>query len=372
MFLLYPVAWPMSVVLDRVLGDEMGTIHDKSQLMELLKLHVRHNAVDAEEADVMTGALKFKSKQVAEVMTPQEEMFMLHVDARLNFETLSAIFKAGYSRIPVYSRDRDDVVGLLFTKDLVLLDPQDNVSVRHIMQLFSRTFENAFPDMVLGDLLKLFKQGRCHLAIVRDVNNEGEGDPFYEVKGLVTLENIIEEILQDSILDEYDEEEATAQGTAAAAPRRAAAGRAHTFQPLPRRPLPAQRHHRPRPPPPPRLHRARRAGAGGVPRRRILPRAQRKAIQRGRALWCGPATLPTLRPSRLVSPCGRSGAPLKLEDVIKIVSRARVVEMAKPEPGTEASHRVYTRNRAETFCTLVLRGKIRIEAGREGAARRCQ
>lgn len=58
-----------------------------------------------------------------------------------------------------------------------------------------------------------------------------------------------------------------------------------------------------------------------------------------------------------------------MADVVKIVSRARVVELAKPEPGTEAAHRVYTRNRPERFCTLVLRGKLRIEAGREGADR---
>ena len=123
---------------------------------------------------------------------------------KLDFRALSTIFKSGFSRIPVVGRDKNHVVGMILTKDLILIDPEEEHTVKAAMQLFGRNVHQIFPDMKLPAVLEEFKSGRGHLAIVMDVNNEGDGDPTYEVKGLVTLEDVIEEILHTEIVDETD------------------------------------------------------------------------------------------------------------------------------------------------------------------------
>mmetsp|Transcript_111504 Transcript_111504/g.156532 ORF Transcript_111504/g.156532 Transcript_111504/m.156532 type:complete len:401 (+) Transcript_111504:80-1282(+) len=94
---------------------------------------------------------------------------------------------------------------MLIVKDLIFVDPEDDIPIRSFIQIFGRAVHVVWPDDTLGDVLSDLKKGRSHLAIVRDVNNEDETqDPFYEVKGIITLEDIIEKILGDSITDETD------------------------------------------------------------------------------------------------------------------------------------------------------------------------
>ena len=202
--LLYPITKPISWILDKVLGDEIGTIHSKTELMALLKQHVKHHALDDEEGDIMTGAIKYREKLVTSVMTPIDKAFMIHVDAILNFRTISDLWKSGYSRVPVYGADRNDIVGLLLVKDLIMIDPEDNTSVRQLVPFFGRAMHHVFDDQKLHEVLKIFKQGKGHLGMVQRVNGDGPGDPFYEMVGIVTLEDIIEEILGDEIVDETD------------------------------------------------------------------------------------------------------------------------------------------------------------------------
>jgi len=138
-------------------------------------------------------------------MTPLKHTFMLSVDEKLNFETIAKIFKTGYSRIPVYEITRNNVIGLLFVKDLIFVDPEDEVPTRNFVKIFGRGVHIVWPTDRLGDVLRELKQGRSHMALVRDVNSDHpEQDPFYEIKGIITLEDIIEEILGDEIVDETD------------------------------------------------------------------------------------------------------------------------------------------------------------------------
>ena len=113
--------------------------------------------------------------------------------------------RSGYSRIPVYEISRDNVIGLLFVKDLIFVDPDDDTPIRNFVQIFGRGVHVVWPDDKLGVVLRELKQGRSHMALVRDVNNEDpNADPYYELKGIITLEDIIEVILQDEIVDETD------------------------------------------------------------------------------------------------------------------------------------------------------------------------
>jgi metal transporter CNNM len=87
---------------------------------------------------------------------------------------------------------------------LILIDPKDEIPLKTILKLYGRAAVHVFPDTPLSKMLEMFKSGKSHMAIVHDVNNDGDGDPFYEELGVITLEDIIESILQDDIVDETD------------------------------------------------------------------------------------------------------------------------------------------------------------------------
>jgi len=117
--LLLPISFPLAWCLDKGLGKELATTYSNAEMMQLLRIHVQEKVLDQETAVAMTGALQYKDKTVEQVMTPIENTFMLNLDEKLNFETVAKIFKTGYSRIPVYEVDKNNVIGLLFVKDLV-------------------------------------------------------------------------------------------------------------------------------------------------------------------------------------------------------------------------------------------------------------
>ena len=161
------------------------------QFVKLLELYMsaEGGCVDVEVGKAMTGALKYQDITVGEVMTPIEDCFMLDVNQRLNFETIADVFKSGFSRIPIYEDTKDNVTGLLFTKDLIFIDPEDETPIRNFVQIFGRGLHVVWPDQNLGDVLRVFKKGRGHMALVRDVCDDKSGsDPYYEVKGILTLE----------------------------------------------------------------------------------------------------------------------------------------------------------------------------------------
>lgn len=186
--IIYPVAAPLAFLLDLALGQELATTYSSAEMLKLLQIHVQEEALDKDTAVAMTGALKYKDMAVSDVMTPLKHTFMLSVDEKLNFETIATIFKTGYSRIPVYEVSKNNIIGLLFVKDLIFIDPEDETPVRNFVQIFGRGVHIVWPGDKLGDVLRELKQGRSHMALVRDVVSDGETDPYYEVKGIITLE----------------------------------------------------------------------------------------------------------------------------------------------------------------------------------------
>ncbi len=84
---------------------------------------------------------------------------------------MSDIFRSGCSRIPIYEKSRDDIVGLLLSKDLIFIDPEAAIPIKIFLDVFGRTVQMVWPDQKLGEVLKIFKQKGKHMAIVRDVIN---------------------------------------------------------------------------------------------------------------------------------------------------------------------------------------------------------
>ncbi|XP_060142445.1 metal transporter CNNM1 isoform X6 [Globicephala melas] len=201
----FPVCYPLSRLLDWALRQEISTFYTREKLLETLRAADPYSDLVKEELNIIQGALELRTKVVEEVLTPLGDCFMLRSDAVLDFATVSEILRSGYTRIPVYEGDqRHNIVDILFVKDLAFVDPDDCTPLLTVTRFYNRPLHCVFNDTRLDTVLEEFKKGKSHLAIVQRVNNEGEGDPFYEVMGIVTLEDIIEEIIKSEILDETD------------------------------------------------------------------------------------------------------------------------------------------------------------------------
>jgi len=213
-FLIYPLGWPISKCLDWVLGDELGYVYTNRELRNLVEVHTKEGELPKESARIMQGALDFSKLTVESVMTEWSSVFFLYSDTNLDFDSLERIFKSGHSRVPVVTRparyegeryECQQVIGLLFVKDLILLDPEDELPVRNIIDTFHHDLKHLDLDSDVKAIMYEFLHGRSHLAIVRKkVAEKMNGELIYENVGIVTLEDIIENILKMEIEDEFD------------------------------------------------------------------------------------------------------------------------------------------------------------------------
>lgn len=102
MALTAPLAYPISVALDKLLGEEIGVVYNREQLTEYIRITRDFNRLEDNEFGIITGALALRSKTAKDVMTPLENVFMLPLETKLNFQTVTHINERGFSRIPVY------------------------------------------------------------------------------------------------------------------------------------------------------------------------------------------------------------------------------------------------------------------------------
>ncbi|XP_038826427.1 metal transporter CNNM3-like isoform X1 [Salvelinus namaycush] len=202
MVLTCPLSCPLGLVLDLVLRRDISTCGVRERAMEMIRTNVNDPYSEFVKEEFSRGALRRKT--VEDILTPLNDCFMLPSTAVLDFSTMSEIMQSGYTRVPIYEEEKSNIVEILFVKDLALVDPDDCTPMTTITKFYNHPLHFVFNDTKLDAMLEEFKKGNSALAIVQKVNNEGEGDPFYEVLGLVTLEDVIEEIIKSEILDESD------------------------------------------------------------------------------------------------------------------------------------------------------------------------
>jgi len=147
-----------------------------------------------EDTEILEGIIKFGNIQVSDIMTPRLDI--TDIDIKSNYqELLKIISNSGYSRIPVYSGNRDNVRGILYSKDLL---PYLDKPTSFRWQSLIRQAYYVPETKKIDDLLNEFQENKIHVALVVD--------EYGGTSGLITLEDILEEIVGD-ITDEYDEEE---------------------------------------------------------------------------------------------------------------------------------------------------------------------
>ena len=206
MILTFPLAYPISLLLDCMIGDDLGQVHNRKYLMSYIDLTKKENSLGKYQVLGITGALALNSKRVKEVMTPLKDVFMFSTTSIVDKETLLKALISGYSRIPIYQKVHENIVGLIHVKELtsvLLYDLNHPISVKFIVSNVPRPliFINSETILTNDVLLNRFKDG-LHLAFV--VNKGDQPSPDAKIIGIMTLEDLIEEILQTEINDESD------------------------------------------------------------------------------------------------------------------------------------------------------------------------
>lgn len=191
-YILFWITGPMSqttTFLEKHLGDKKNqfSVDQLSQALELTD----NEETTTDEQRILEGIVNFGSTDTREVMCPRIDMFALSDELTLK-EIIPLILENGFSRIPVYSEKKDNIKGILYIKDLLPHLKKTNYYWQSLLKKPIYVPENK----KLDDLLKEFQQKKNHLAIVVD--------EYGGTSGLITLEDIMEEIIGD-ISDEFDE-----------------------------------------------------------------------------------------------------------------------------------------------------------------------
>jgi len=244
MALCSPLAWPLGRLLDALLGGEQRALfRGRAQLKALVDVHGADQAfggtLSADEVRIIRGALDLTSKTARLAMTPLAAAFTVSDESPLDDALLDRILASGNSRVPVHrGADRARLVGLVLVKELVLVDPGAGTPVGRLPGGLVRPLPRLPADTPLYDMLRLFEAGGSHMAalveagpaaVVEGEAAEGAGggggggagvvaaapaaahasaaassasEP--RALGIITIEDVIEELLGHEIVDETD------------------------------------------------------------------------------------------------------------------------------------------------------------------------
>lgn len=173
-----------------------GEPRDREELLELLRDAQSRNLFDADAQAMIEGVLQVSDMQARDIMIPRAQMVVLEKDASLR-EVTDIVVESGHSRFPVVGDSRDEVIGIVLAKDL-LAHYVGNADNQFNIREYLRPAPYVPESMRLNVLLKNFRASRNHMAIV--------ADEYGGVAGLITIEDVLEQIVGE-IDDEYDVEE---------------------------------------------------------------------------------------------------------------------------------------------------------------------
>ena len=185
---------PLRVLWQRYGGSSASIkVYGREDLIDLLQAagKAKSGGLSAKEVKMSVAALTFKDKLVRDVMTPRKVVKFVEVDQQVSTVLLNELHESGFSRFPVISGNVDSIVGTLYLKDLVEQKREGRVA-----SLMSSDYFEIAPENNLFEALGMFLKKRHHLFVVR---NE-----FSEVVGVLTIEDVLEELVDAEIVDESD------------------------------------------------------------------------------------------------------------------------------------------------------------------------
>ena len=173
-------------------------IHSTEELQLLVKQSADSGEIEEENYEIIKNAFDFTDHSAKQIMVPRQNIHSIDIEDPID-DILNTIMESGYSRIPVYEDSIDNIIGVLYTKEIIreYVKRSGNISHSDLRELMREAFF-VVGSKKISDLLKVFQSKKMHLAIVID--------EFGGTEGIITLEDILEELVGE-IQDEEDDEE---------------------------------------------------------------------------------------------------------------------------------------------------------------------
>jgi CBS domain containing-hemolysin-like protein len=176
------------IVKSKLLISELS----EEDLRQVLEAGSKSGALDKTEHELIKSIFEFTDTTAKEIMVPRPDVVALDIDAPWDL-LLRQVIEEGYSRLPVYKDSIDNIIGIVYSKDLLsLLEHRSLIILQDIIRPANFVHESK----KISELLREFQQSKIHIAVVID--------EFGGTEGIVTMEDIVEEIVGE-IHDEYDE-----------------------------------------------------------------------------------------------------------------------------------------------------------------------
>ena len=188
-----PLIWLCQFVTRRISGGKVEHVVSSEELIALVNMGRQAGTIDAEEGSAIQNILFLKEKTVQEIMTPRTVIYSLQAQQKVN-EVLQ-IGVPSYSRIPIVNEDAEDVVGIVYRRDILSSATKGREDTP--IQSLSRDVHFVVETLTLDRVLRMFLERRQHLFVVID--------EYGGLAGVVTLEDVLEEIIGREIVDETDE-----------------------------------------------------------------------------------------------------------------------------------------------------------------------
>lgn len=200
-WILKPIIWSLNTIANlfikmvglQVVSETEGSAHSPEEFRVILQESSDRGAIDQEEQRMIENVFDFSETPVKQIMVPRTKIIAIAVNTPIE-DVLEIFLNEGYSRIPVFSKDLDNIIGIIYAKDIISVFKHRNVIILH--DILRKPFfvnENDY----INTVLKQMQTNKVHLAIVLD--------EFGGTAGIVSLEDILEELVGE-IQDEYDEE----------------------------------------------------------------------------------------------------------------------------------------------------------------------
>ncbi|KAM7474787.1 hypothetical protein LguiB_022030 [Lonicera macranthoides] len=172
----FPVAYPISKLLDFLLGPGHVALFRRAELKTLVDLHGNEckqagkgGELTHDETTIIAGALELTEKTASVAMTPISETFAININAKLDRNLMNLILEKGHSRVPVYYEQPINIIGVILVKNLLTINPEDEVPVKNVT---IRKIPRVPETMPLYDILNEFQKGHSHMAVVVRQSNE--------------------------------------------------------------------------------------------------------------------------------------------------------------------------------------------------------
>ncbi|MBA0760320.1 hypothetical protein Gotri_023072 [Gossypium trilobum] len=174
-WICFPVAYPISKLLDFLLGHRHVALFRRAELKTLVNLHGNEAGKGGElthdETTIIAGALELTEKTAKDAMTPISETFAIDINAKFDRELMSLVLEKGHSRVPVYYEQPTNIIGVILViifsgykvKNLLTIHPEDEMPVKRVTIRRIPRIQEALP---LYDILNEFQKGHSHMAVI--------------------------------------------------------------------------------------------------------------------------------------------------------------------------------------------------------------